>query len=1419
MKQLFRILTVTILLLSVGCIDDDLYNRLDNLEERVSKLEELCREMNTNISSLQAIVTALQTNDYVTAVTPIVEDGKTVGYTISFVKSDPITIYHGKDGKDGADGEDGKDGQDGKDGVDGYTPVIGVRQDSDGIYYWTLDGDWLLDADGNKIKAQGIDGKDGADGKDGEDGKDGQDGEKGEPGEPGAPGQNGQDGKDGQDGVDGKDGADGITPQLKIEGEYWYISYDNGVTWTRLGKATGEDGKDGQNGADGKDGKDGDSFFKSVDTSNEDYVIFTLSDGTQIQLPTWYAFEQLRRMCNEMNTNISALQVLVDAVQNRDYITSCTPYMEDGVQLGYTINFAKGNPIVIYYGKDGADGEDGKDGLDGKDGKDGIDGYTPVIGVRQDSDGIYYWTLDGDWLLDADGNKIKAQGIDGKDGKDGEKGEPGEPGAPGQNGQDGKDGQDGQDGVDGKDGADGITPQLKIEGEYWYISYDNGVTWTRLGKATGEDGKDGQNGQDGKDGKDGDSFFKSVTQDEQNVYFELADGTLITLPKGTALNITFDEPDLVVMSTKSTRSIGYTVSSMTDKVTVEVTSSADIKAKVIPTDNSGMTGSIQVTTGNAIDEYSKVIVFVSNGDKVIMRSITFEEAGLVVEENATKIAPAVGGEVVLEFLTNVKCEASIPEEAQDWISVVPATRAMEKHTITLKLEPNEGAARSAELIVESVDGKLSLTYTISQKPNLDYQLALEREALIAIYNALDGDNWTNNTNWCSDKPVSEWHGITINENGFVDNLSLDNNNLYGIIPRDIAKLSYLRWLILRDNRLIGDIPQWITTLRYMHTLDLSGNKLEGSIPQGLDKMKDLVFISLASNQLSGEIPDDIKNLSKARAIYLSGNKLSGSIPEWVSKFIVSGGGIMLFSNNFTGQIPESVITHPEWVNFWFYIIAGNNFDLTNVVIPAPEFELKDISGNIIKSQQLYNEYEYVIHYQWGSWCVFSEQFTPILVDLTNRYKDYIYTLGAAAGFETMDAINSYNERHSITWDTYQQGADNKIRKSESLGYDEFYPSTIWPSVTVFESKSKTVVFTDVIQNRNAIIDFFEEKFGNIEQDNYTSTDYSQDGVVTTLQTATKGEGIDIVLMGDAYSDRQIADGTYRTDMEYIYNNLFTEEPYKSFKDHFNVYYVNVVSATEGYEYGNTALDGYFGDGTLVGGNDNAVFDYALKAISEEEMDEALLIVAMNSDNYAGTCYMYYPDNNAGYGNGVSVAYFPRGGDATTFAQLLHHEACGHGFAKLADEYAYEYMGAVPSDYISQIQTQQTDWGWWKNVDFTNDWSQIRWRRFLNDSRYQYDGLSTYEGGLTYWSGVWRPTYNSIMRYNTGGFNAPSREAIYYRIHKLAYGDSWQYDYEEFVEWDARNRKAEAHKAPYRAPANFKHTAPPVVINKSWRDAK
>ena len=286
MKKLILYLFSAIMLVAVGCSesydDSALVGRVDKLENRVAQLEELCRQMNTNISSLQTIVNALENKDYVTGVTPITKGGETIGYTITFTKSQPITIYHGEDGKDGENGTDGKDGMNGEDGKDGHTPIIGVKQDTDGIYYWTLDGDWLLDVNGNKIKAQGTDGKDGADGKDGENGADGKDGVDGKDGENGADGKDGTDGANGKDGADGKDG---ITPQLKIENDYWYISYDNGQTWVELGKAKGEDGANGTNGENGKNGENGDSFFHSVDTSNSDYVIFTLADGTKLSLP------------------------------------------------------------------------------------------------------------------------------------------------------------------------------------------------------------------------------------------------------------------------------------------------------------------------------------------------------------------------------------------------------------------------------------------------------------------------------------------------------------------------------------------------------------------------------------------------------------------------------------------------------------------------------------------------------------------------------------------------------------------------------------------------------------------------------------------------------------------------------------------------------------------------------------------------------------------------------------------------------------------------------------------------------------------------------------------------------------------------------------------------------------------------------
>ena len=272
MKKIHLLLLGLTICLFTAC-HDKLWDAIDGLDSRVTKLEELCKEMNTNITALQTIVDVLQSNDYITGIVEIKKNGEVIGYTITFGKHDPITIYHGQDGKDGANGSSS-------------TPVIGVAQDTDGVYYWTLNGEWLLDDNGNKLPVSGTNGKDGQNGSNGQDGTDGKDGQDG------TDGKDGQDGTDGKDGQDGADGKDGVTPQLKIEDGYWHISYDNGATWTQLGKATGEDGKDGadgedgkdgQNGADGKDGQDGDSMFQSV-TQDDDYVYFTLADGTVIKI-------------------------------------------------------------------------------------------------------------------------------------------------------------------------------------------------------------------------------------------------------------------------------------------------------------------------------------------------------------------------------------------------------------------------------------------------------------------------------------------------------------------------------------------------------------------------------------------------------------------------------------------------------------------------------------------------------------------------------------------------------------------------------------------------------------------------------------------------------------------------------------------------------------------------------------------------------------------------------------------------------------------------------------------------------------------------------------------------------------------------------------------------------------------------------
>lgn len=300
-----------------------------------------------------------------------------------------------------------------------------------------------------------------------------------------------------------------------------------------------------------------------------------------------------------------------------------------------------------------------------------------------------------------------------------------------------------------------------------------------------------------------------------------------------------------------------------------------------------------------------------------------------------------------------------------------------------------------------------------------------------------------------------------------------------------------------------------------------------------------------------------------------------------------------------------------------------------------------------------------------------------------------------------------------------------------------------------------------------------------------STDFSADKQVRLLHQATIGEGLPIVIMGDGFLDTAIADGTYDQVMDKAMENLFSEEPLNSLRDYFDVYAVTVVSLNEefgsGYETAlGCALEG--GSSTGISGDEEAVFSY-VKCVEGVDEEDVLAVVILNTPTYAGTTYYGYYSLASGMAE-CAIAYCPviGGLDNELFRQVVVHEAVGHGFGKLMDEYSYESNGAIPASEKAQIQYLQT-LSWARNVDFTPDEADVLWASFLTDERYASQGLGVFEGACTYITGAYRPSEESMMNSNTLGFNAPSRQAIYDMVMRRALGK--EPTYEEFVEFDQR----------------------------------
>ena len=651
----------------------------------------------------------------------------------------------------------------------------------------------------------------------------------------------------------------------------------------------------------------------------------------------------------------------------------------------------------------------------------------------------------------------------------------------------------------------------------------------------------------------------------------------------------------------------------------------------------------------------------------------------------------------------------------------------------------------------------------------------DRITLMAIYNALGGANWTNHENWGSDKPINQWHGVQV-ENNHVTSLYLDYNNLTGTIPSEIGNLTQLKQLYLSSNNLTGTIPSEIGNLTQLKVLCIGWNNLTGTIPSEIGNLTQLKQLYLSDNNLEGTLPVSMNNLTNLENIEFSYNKLSG-------------------------DIPSAITSLPCWSTCgWANVVQRDTyFNFSTLKLSLPVFTQNDLmTQKPVNSTVVLQEKELTIVYLWDSDYNYS---LNTIKELHQRYKNHGLNVLAINADDNVDtAINTIKTSGMEEW-------YNVFKKD--LGYDNW--NVFLPIVAVFD-KTGEFLFNNWYQNiEKDLPAIVKGRLGEGES-LYTSTDFSKDGTYEILQKAEEGNGINIVLMGDAYSDRLIADGTYETTMKKACEAFFSEQPYTDFRNLFNVYYVNVVSVNEEYREGNTntALKCTFGEGTYVEGDWDKGLEYAKKipTITDVELNNTLIIVMMNSTKYAGTCHMEYFKNwTTAYGEGKATAYFPVGDSDEALSNVLHHEAGGHGFGKLADEYFYDQ---VPGSFEGEKQDLQflATLGWYKNVDVTADPTKVHWSKFISDSSYGPEKIGVYEGAYTYAKGFYRPTETSIMLGNTGGFNAPSREIIYYRIHKLAYGGSWVYNYEEFKNWDTKN--IHEHGKTRALPENFVPLAPPVV---------
>lgn len=615
--------------------------------------------------------------------------------------------------------------------------------------------------------------------------------------------------------------------------------------------------------------------------------------------------------------------------------------------------------------------------------------------------------------------------------------------------------------------------------------------------------------------------------------------------------------------------------------------------------------------------------------------------------------------------------------------------------------------------------------------------------------------------WIPEK-ITRLYGRTFEKCEFQGMLHLNNVTKYG--QGDFIDCGFKSELVIPEGTI--DIP----------TQCFKGNYITSIVfPNTLRKIGESAFAYLFHGALLGtiEFPEGLVSIG-TDAFYGHKNILEIRLPSTLQTI-----GQSAFEDCYgLTKITSSAIEPPTVQSGAFNGVAKDNF---TVEVPAQSVKRYQAESGWSDFKRIAAHYDFSMS---------RERMRAL-----NAAQSRTYTLRAPANFDW--SIESKPDWVSVSPESGTGKTDVTITVSEMQRTSETFEVNEGnynkPSYKQYAGRAGEVVFK--LTDKDYTTSFTVEQY---------DSDYS-DGGVTALQEATTGPGIDIVFIGDGYDAKDIAKGTFLTNAQKGCSSFFDLEPYNTYKEYFNVYAVTCQSDDSGIGTVNTVIDtkfgSYFTQNRILPPAAEPCFEWAKKANPSMDLTRSLTILLMNTSTYEGVTMMY--------GDGSAIACCPVSTNAYPydFRGIVQHEAGGHGFGKLGDEYIYHNAfiqtcscgccehPSGDNDTNSTYGSMKSK-GWFKNLSMSSDNKLVPWSHLIYNPDYS-DYVDIYEGGYMHTRGVYRSEATSCMNNNIPYYSAISRQAI---VERIKYCAGEKFTLEEFY-----SRDSDAFGSTKAAPAVFDRT--------------